>query len=111
METPIYLGINLGRNIGDAPMPSEAWARFCDDARDALNVATYARQGTTLASGMMSGTGEWARVVEDSAHIWALVTAYDAAWLRDRLSVLASTYRQDALALIVGASDLITPNN
>ena len=100
-----YVQANIGRNVGDVPMSDVRWHSFIRDVSDVL---------TSLGSGtpeVHRGLGEWAGVVEESAHMSTFVrlTPVEASRVLDgRLGTLAREYAQDSIGLIVGAR-LVTP--
>ena len=101
------VSVTIGRNVGTTPMSDVRWATFEDE------VSEY------LSSGMQSddtleihrGRGIWDGVEEESTKITLLTNStlpYGTIGLREFLSDLARRYDQDAIALTVGESELVT---
>lgn len=96
--------ISIGRNVNDRPMSAALWAGFTLDVQTLLeNVEAEIFVRTAKSEGV------WDGVSEDS-YTW--VASVDAAYLSAlevNLSRLADTYLQDAIALTVGTTTLVTP--
>lgn len=99
--------ISIGRNVRMpldtvGPMDGEAWQNF-GDAIDAL----LARCGATVYVGAAESRGEWEGIAEDSRTWIASVPDNTLADIRYVLRDLARDFRQDAIALTVGVTELI----
>lgn len=107
-RTPRYVQVNIGRNIGGEPMPTDRWVSFQDDIAMAIVNATA---GTLPNVSLHEGEGYWndgrtgELLSEESAYLGTFADV-DLFALRKTLATLKATYEQDAIALIVG-SDLI----
>lgn len=99
--------VTIGRNVGPLPLDDAEWLGFQEDVRDALHVwlnVPY-RDIETHA-----GRGEWDGVAEESMKFSALVPDYDGTGypqLRAQLAIIRDAFRQDAIALNVGVSELV----
>lgn len=102
-RTPRYVQVNIGRNVGDEPMPNNLWIQFQQDVAEAIAYATVI--GGMQAVQVHTGKGEWNGVEEESAHLSTFADV-DLFKLRTELARLKRAYKQDAIALIAG-SDLI----
>jgi len=98
--------VSAGRNIGAQPMGPDAWAQFRADIAQAIHDA----QGEIFVHDARS-RGEWEGVAEDSATFVASVPRDYLPHVRDGLAYLARLYRQDALALTVGATEFVTADS
>lgn len=99
--------VSFGRNIGADPMPAADWRRFRTKVRRAL---VDACPDAVLET--HHGVGVWDGVREQSCKVTAL--AGDLAptalgRLHSALGELAAAFRQDAIAVTVGRSELVTP--
>lgn len=95
---------SIGRNIGNEPMSKRDWKRFINDVSDALR-----EQNETPE--FHFGTGTWEGISEDSVHVTVFRNAgnlSDIGTLKATLSRIAARYGQDAIALTIGTSVLIT---
>lgn len=81
-----YIGVSIGRNVGETPMSASRWAQFR---------AEVAALGDLQA--VKVGTAEWEGVREDSATLELLVDDLDA--IRPELAAIAAKYDQDAVGL------------
>lgn len=105
----IQVTVTIGRNVGTEPMAQPDWDRFSDRVRFAL--ANHLELELTDIE-EHDGTGKWEHVVEDSTKLSALVDSISGRaldGLRRDLSIICSNYYQDAIALCVGESELVTP--
>lgn len=102
--------VTIGRNVGTTPMPERDWAAFQRQVEYALSESLgwgepYPERHT--------GVGVWDGVTEESFKVTAFTNypadPYSVSLLRDRLAVLAGDYNQDAIALTLGESELVTP--
>lgn len=99
--------VSFGRNVGSAPMPATDWRRFRAMVRRAL---VDACPDAVLET--HHGVGVWDGVREQSCKVTALAGDLGpAALLRlsESLAGLASAFRQDAIAVTVGRSELVMP--
>lgn len=132
----MYIQINIGRNVGKAPMARNVWADFKADVRAAVIVAVEAatRDDGSVRPEMFEthiGFGTWDGVEEESAHVSVFIDhdgrilrpapglrqgLPDMTWvdvkpeirdsLSSRLSRLAAQYGQHAIAFVVTDSHL-----
>lgn len=116
MTKVTYAQLNIGRNVGTVPMDDTQWGRFIEHAKAALAYGAGedrrwfpAERDARIAQAQVHyGTGEWAGVAEDSAHVSLFAEdGIDVAKLQAMASDLASMFEQDAIAVILG-STLIT---
>ena len=105
MDNPTYAQLNIGRNIGGAPMSDKRWQEFISRAKVALNIA--ARGVVTDLVALVGncevhlGTGEWQGVAEESAHI-SLYNAdgFYVQLLEVMAGKLADKFGQDLVAVV-----------
>ena len=98
------VSISIGRGGGERMLPLGEWRRFIRDVSDA--VAAYGDD--TYVNGAAS-VGVWDGVREASRTYVADVDAVNLDGLRERLVTLAGRYRQDAIALTIGETALVSP--
>ena len=96
--------VSIGRGGGERMLPLGEWRRFIRDVSDA--VAAYGDD--TYVNGAAS-VGVWDGVREASRTYVADVDAVNLDGLRERLVTLAGRYRQDAIALTIGETALVSP--
>ena len=102
----MHIIINIGRNIGDAPMTQGRWDAFRQEVRTTIRAYTV---GDPVAE--YRGTAQWGETTEECASIqrWN-VTHVDVDKIRRDLKEYAALFRQEAIALTVaGGSELIEP--
>lgn len=107
-----YAQLNIGRNVKNEPMSDWMWEWFQDGTVNVLigatHVAAAGRSGVKREDVQVhTGRGEWDGVPEDSAHIslfWE--DGMDVEHIRYQAGVVARTFGQDAIAVIIG-SELI----
>lgn len=92
--------VTIGRNIGDEPMPQSRWNAYGDAVRDLLKL-----DGEIFADATYNGW--WDYVSEDARVFVATTRSPDR--LRLGLAQLAEVYRQDAVGLQVGTTELVHP--
>lgn len=99
--------LSIGRNIGADPMPAEDWTTF----RAYLNLAAVECGLDVVFTG--TGAGIWQGEISEDAHtVVGLTTdATDLEELARSLGQLARAYRQDAIAMTVGETTLVTPRD
>lgn len=107
--------VTLGRNrrpgssiAPSTPLGDQEWDNFRAAVRQALTDTVVVTRSWLEQHG---GIAFWEGVPEESHKIAALDCIADAdllAALRNRLSVLAASYDQDAIAVSVGTSDLVS---
>lgn len=99
MET---VTVTIGRNVGDAPLPPEAWNAYVSDTRQAVEAATSELWAHAPYR------GEWEGVAEDAfIYFGALAGPDSLGALRQRLATLATFYGQDAIGLAAGTGELV----
>ena len=90
--------ICLGRNIGTEPMDDLRWQFFVDDV-----LALVGKHGGEVFT-VAYGGGSWDGVSEESA---VIVFGGAAEGFAAELSILASSYEQEAIGLLEGTSSLV----
>ena len=88
-----------------APMSDQRWHAFEQDVQELLSRATGAATETH------HGVGSWGGVTEESTKVTLLADNplnVNLGYIRVNLSDLARKYEQDAIALTIGESELIT---
>src|SRR5689334_14573979 len=85
--------ICLGRNVGDEPMDDVRWQYFVEEVVDL--VGKHGGEVFTIAF----GGGAWDGISEESA---VIVFGAAAEGFAAELSILASSYDQDAIGLLSG---------
>ena len=88
-----------------APMSDVQWATFEDEVQELLSRATDGAIETHR------GVGVWGGVVEESTKVTLLVDNplnVNVGYIRVNLADLARKYQQDAIALTIGESELVT---
>jgi len=103
MTDDVTVTISAGRNIGATPMGARAWTQFRADIAQAIHDA----RGEIFVNDARS-IGEWEGVREDSATFVASIPRDYLPHVRDALAYLARVNRQDAIALTVGATELVS---
>ena len=108
---PMYsYTITIGRNVNNEPMSNEAWEGFKRSTTYALEDSI----GRRAQFESFYGVGSWEGTEEESYKITALgqhtASQADLGLLRDRLAQLALDFGQDAIALTIGQSELVTPS-
>ena len=96
--------ITIGRNVGDVPLDDHRWAGFRNDIQTVLS-NHYAEVYVNAAA----GRGTWEGVEEENATWVASVDTAFIPGVRARLKYMADLYKQDAIALTVGDTALVTP--
>lgn len=113
-ESTHTVTVTIGRNIGNMPMGYEQWDSF----RKAVFSTLHQGGATILQHPRFGGmnandqVGVWEGERENAAAFVALVTRPESLTLiRERLSMLASLFRQDAIGFIVaeGGEHLVFP--
>lgn len=107
--------VTIGRNRRpestvepNTALPETSWAGFVGAVRDALD-HYLAVPGSWIE--VHYGVGEWDGVREESAKVTITgdhLTLERLPWVRNRLGRVAVFFDQDAIALHVGQSDLVT---
>jgi|GEM_PF-2453751 len=110
--TAATVQVNIGRNVGDEPMPERRWRRLVGLVHGLVGALTG--DGTHVDEPHY-GSGEWVddagvTVREDSAYVFAFGDSaeWDLEGLADALAILADEFGQDAIALVVGHSALVS---
>ena len=97
--------VTIGRNVSDVPMPEQRWEEFEQDVQELLSRATGASIETHR------GVGSWEGVVEESTKVTLLADNplnVNIGYIRVNLADLVRLYDQDAIALTIGESELVT---
>jgi len=97
--------VTIGRNVDNSFMPIVEWAKFQDDVAGILEELS----NFNCEPEIHIGTGTWNGVVEESAKISILVDSapVDIVTLKKNIETLRDKYKQDAIALCIGNSELI----
>lgn len=90
--------ICLGRNVGTEPMDDIRWESFVDDVM--LLIRKHNGEVFTIAY----GGGSWDGHSEESA---VIVFGAASDGFATELSILATSYDQDAIGLLSGTSELV----
>ena len=81
----------------DNKLTQQEWAEFCEGVSDvALRYAS-----SVQFSGASNGTAPWQNAC------WVIVLEGDYAGLTTRLGILAHHYKQDSIAVVVGATEFV----
>jgi len=96
------IAISIGRNIGNEPMHYTRWAQFQADLFYDVNVFAH---GTVYAANL--GRGQWDGNFEDNYVLTATVPDEHVDALRERLKLIRDDYQQEAIALLVGITELL----
>ncbi len=108
------LTVTIGRNYGQSarpelrgtPMSDQVWSEFEDRVNELLVNCT-----DSGSVEMHHGTGVWDGMREESTKVTLLIENplnVNEGYIRVNLEDLARTYGQDAIALTIGQSELIT---
>lgn len=89
--------VNIGRNIGNTPMPAEVWEDFRTEVlRTALNL-----NGDIYAQGTIEGI--WEGKTEEAFTVQFTIPDNVDAWVIERaFALLGVEYQQDAIAVLIG---------
>lgn len=103
------ISVTIGRNVGAQPLPVVSWVGFQNVVRSAIAAAHLG--GTGIAGPTVeawNGSGSWGGIVEENAHFSARSPdGFNLRKLRRHLARIAADYRQEAIALSVGRSELV----
>lgn len=105
MSNTEAITVTIGRNIGPSPMPMERWEAFIRDVRESVAMNVAELWVDAEYSGLWEGRTEDAWVFYGplaESH-----SDLDYADLRYRLRTVAEHYRQDAIGLTRGLSELV----
>jgi hypothetical protein len=95
--------VTIGRNVGDDPLPAEAWNDYVAATRRAFDAATSERWAIAPYRGSWEGVHEDAMI-----YFGALIDDPNAATaLRVILANLAGYYGQETVGLAIGTSELV----
>jgi hypothetical protein len=97
--------ISIGRGGGERRLSDRAWYDFTTSIRSLLNSIG----ATTFVDGAES-IGEWEGVAEESRTWVADISDHPREYLVGWLQMSAGVFDQDAIALTIGESRLITPD-
>jgi hypothetical protein len=88
-------------------MPDARWSRFVEYVRASLDYHTTEDDDLLKVH---YATGSWQGIEEESAKI-TLLSNYPVPpeIVRGQLRIIAAFYEQDAIALTIGKSEVITP--
>lgn len=103
MSDIVTVTISIGRNIGDEPMGDYQWEEY----RNAIS-GYLARFADTVYVDGAHSRGEWDGIPEDSATWVAAVPVGNVNGLRASLVLDCWTYDQDAIALTIGETELVS---
>lgn len=110
----MYIQVNIGRNVGPAPMSDDSWSRFKSEVKAVIIWSTWGGEDNPDVIDVFSaiqvheGLGEWDGIPEVSAHIsYFSEVGVNYRRLRDGIAVLRDKYMQDSIALVGPGSELI----
>jgi hypothetical protein len=103
MADTVTVTVSIGRNVGDQPMPENRWQDFRDGISGYL-----ARFADVVYVDAAHSVGEWDGILEDSATYVAAVPAANVNGLRACLVLDCWQYGQDAIALTIGETELVS---
>lgn len=96
--------IIIGRGAGIRTLTDPAWAHFC------LVTVQLARSHARTIHVQNRGLGQWdGQAEENFVVVFGGLSDRDRALLRSHLCQHAREFGQDAIALLLGTSELITP--
>lgn len=99
----------FGRNIGTEPMSDEDWDNFTEDVKSAIESSMGYREH--FLSDTKTGVGEWDMSKEESRSVKYIYvhapSVFQASAIRRRVSAIRFAYKQDAIAIEFGESELI----
>jgi hypothetical protein len=96
--------VTIGRNVGMEPMSRQKWRSFRQATRLVLDATVGSPDFEIVGFG-----GRWGGVAEMAAVFVVLGTVTRLDLLMERLKELAASYGQEAIALAIGGSELISP--
>lgn len=103
MQATATVTVSIGRGLPDGgSMRLGEWDAFRQDVRDRLALVSAEVYVDAARS-----VGEWEGVPEESATWVALIPADNITALRGAIRAMAVRYRQDAIALTVGTTELV----
>lgn len=94
--------VSIGRNVGDQPMNDTDWQNFISAVG-----ASVKRDAKAVYVDAAASRGEWEGIGEDSRTWVADIDEWDLGALRGSLKEWARIFRQDAIALTVGQTELV----
>ena len=94
--------IGIGRNVGNEPMDYERWRNFRISIRSVVE-----RNGGKMIADVVGQSYSEGWGFEEAAWFAFDASNLNLGQLRQDLSALADQYGQDAIALTVGATDLV----
>ena len=94
--------VSIGRNVGSEPMAQGLWDNFVSVVRDSVR-----RDANAVYVDAAASVGEWDGIAEESRTWVADIDEWDLGALRNALTEWARTFRQDAIALTVGTTELV----
>lgn len=103
IESMTTATISIGRNVGDKPLSADRWLAFRYAVKNELG------EGATVHVDGALSVGEWQGVSEEAATWVADITPERASVLGRHLAKVALEYGQDAIALTLGETRLVTP--
>lgn len=113
----------LGRNYSTShvaasgqpvPMPITRWEQFVEDVEHDMAATVRGAQPTLMIVEQHRGKGEWNGQEEESCKVTILADFAEyptdvISTIKGYLASLAQQYSQDAIALTVGVSELVSP--
>jgi deoxyadenosine/deoxycytidine kinase len=111
--------VTIGRNNKNpqiGPLWDSEWETFIDRVTAALrSFESKANGGDDTWTEIHLGTGTWNNIPEESAKITIFYTAEDSSReqkaineLKETLAILGNIFEQDAIALSLGTSELVS---
>jgi hypothetical protein len=96
--------VTIGRNVGSEPMEQSEWNAFVWETRETIEIVSPELWANAAHRNSWNGTSE------DSFIFYGpLFDETDATveFLRNRLETIATKFRQDAIGLSIGDSELV----
>lgn len=98
--------VTIGRNVGPDPLPADIWNEFVSRVRREVERVTSELWAVAPFRGQWEGESEDAMVFYGPLKAVQAITR-PLPTLRANLANLATYYRQDAIGLSVGESELV----
>jgi hypothetical protein len=106
------VGATASVTLGRGDLDSETWAEYRDDIDIYLASAMYDTNAHVERSERWSGVGYWNGIQEENYHVIfhykRSLTETEIENLRDKLAQHANFYGQEAIALTIGTTELVS---
>lgn len=100
LDADAWIQVNIGRNVGGAPMSDDNWQEFRDRVISALVRFAGASPNDIMTT---VGTGPWNDSREDCASFGVFACkGFDIELFRDWLGITAARFDQESIALMIG---------